>query len=58
MLTIMAHFFYRGHNAYITCAAISDTFIITGSADNTLRKWDMTTCDCLFVYEGESKNFI
>lgn len=42
----------RGHTSYITCAAIVDTYIITGAADNTLRKWDMTTCDCLYVYEG------
>ena len=42
----------RGHTSYITCAAISDTFVITGSADHTMRKWDMTTCDCLHVYEG------
>ena len=29
-------------------------FVITGSADSTLRKWDMTTCECLFVYEGHT----
>merc|ERR550532_855376 len=23
-------------------------------ADSTIRKWDMTTCECLFVYEGHT----
>ena len=31
-----------------------DTFVITGGADSTIRKWDMTTCECLFVYEGHT----
>ena len=25
-----------------------------GGADSTIRKWDMTTCECLFVYEGHT----
>ena len=31
-----------------------DTNVVTGSADNTIRRWDMTTCECLFVYEGHT----
>ena len=34
--------------------AVVDIYVITGSADSTLRKWDMTTCECLFVYEGHT----
>ena len=34
--------------------AVYDTFVITGSADSSVRKWDMTTCECLFVYEGHT----
>lgn len=45
---------YRGHSSYINAVAIMDTIVITGSADSTIRKWCMTTCECLFVYEGHS----
>ena len=44
----------RGHSSYINCVAVQDTYVITGGADSTIRKWDMTTCECLFVYEGHS----
>lgn len=44
----------RGHSSYINCVAVQDTFVITGGADSTIRKWDMTTCECLFVYEGHT----
>ena len=46
--------FFRGHSSYINCVAVCDTFVVTGSADTTVRKWDMTTCECLFVYEGHT----
>ena len=46
--------FFRGHSSYINCVAVVDIYVITGSADSTLRKWDMTTCECLFVYEGHT----
>ncbi len=44
----------RGHTSYINAVVMHDTFVVTGSADATIRKWDMTTCECLFVYEGHS----
>ena len=44
----------RGHSSYINCVGTHDTFVITGGADSTIRKWDMTTCECLFVYEGHT----
>ena len=47
-------FYFRGHSSYINCVAVVDMFVVTGSADSTLRKWDMTTCECLFVYEGHT----
>merc|ERR550532_3686208 len=37
----------KGHSSYINCVAMHDTFVITGGADSTIRKWDMTTCACL-----------
>lgn len=44
----------KGHQSYITCCTVCDTFVITGAADNTIRKWDMTTCECLFTFEGHT----
>lgn len=44
----------EGHTSYITCVTVTDTYIVTGSADNTIRKWDMTTCECLFIYQGHT----
>ena len=47
-------FHFRGHKAYITCAAILDTFVFTGSADTTIKKWSLTTNECLFTYESHT----
>ena len=47
-------FFYRGHKSYIICAAILDTFVFTGSADMTIKKWSLTTNECLFTYESHT----
>ncbi|KAK3895157.1 hypothetical protein Pcinc_001123 [Petrolisthes cinctipes] len=42
----------KGHTSYITCITIHDTYVITGSADNTVRKWDAISCNCLYTYTG------
>ncbi|KAK4321399.1 hypothetical protein Pmani_007789 [Petrolisthes manimaculis] len=42
----------KGHTDYITCITIHDTYVITGSADNTVRKWDAISCNCLYTYSG------
>lgn len=44
----------KGHSSYINCVDVVDIYVVTGSADCTIRKWDMTTCDCIFVYEGHT----
>jgi len=31
---------------------IEDTYVVSGSADKTIRKWDMATCSCVAVLEG------
>jgi WD40 repeat protein len=31
-----------------------DTHVVTGSADASVRKWDMATCECLDVYQGHA----
>lgn len=46
--------FPRGHTGYITCICVYDTYVITGSADNTVRKWDAISCNCLYTYTGET----
>ena len=47
-------FHFRGHKSYIICAAILDTFVFTGSADTTIKKWSLTTNECLFTYESHT----
>ena len=37
----------------MTSVDISGVFVVTGSNDNTIKKWDMTTCECCYTYEGE-----
>ena len=44
----------KGHEDYINCVTIEDTFVLTGSADKTVRKWDMGTCDCLHIFRGHN----
>ena len=38
----------------MNCVAVYDTYVVSGSADCTIRKWDMSTCECIFVYEGHT----
>ena len=54
LILILIIIISRGHSSYINCVAVQDTYVITGGADSTIRKWDMTTCECLFVYEGHT----
>ncbi|XP_074663237.1 uncharacterized protein LOC141915559 [Tubulanus polymorphus] len=41
-----------GHQDYINCILIEDNYVVTGSADKTIRKWDMGTCECVLVFSG------
>ncbi len=34
--------------------ALWDCYVYTGSADCTIRKWDITTCECEYVYKGHT----
>ena len=43
-----------GHGDYINAIAIEENFVITGSADKTVRKWDMGSCDCVHVFRGHN----
>jgi len=44
-----------GHENYITCVVIEEIFVISGSVDTTIRKWDMATCVCLAVFSGHEE---
>lgn len=44
----------RGHEDYITCILIEDCYVLTGSADKTLRKWDVSTLECVLVCRGHT----
>ncbi|KFM65913.1 WD repeat-containing protein 86, partial [Stegodyphus mimosarum] len=45
----------KGHLDYVTCLAFHDKFILSGSADCTIRKWCLTKYECLYVYEGHEQ---
>lgn len=42
----------RGHTDYINCILIEDCYVLTGSADRSIRKWDVGTCECILVMRG------
>ena len=44
----------KGHEGYLTAITIEDNYVITGSSDKTIRKWDMSTCGCEHVYRGHN----
>jgi WD40 repeat protein len=45
-----------GHSSVITCMQVLDSILVTGSADKTLRVWDLTTGTCLRVLEGHERS--
>lgn len=40
----------EGHKDYITSLYIEGNFVFSSSADKTIRKWDMSTCDCVLIF--------
>ncbi len=42
----------EGHEDYITSVTIVDNFLLSTSADKTIRKWILSACDCLLVFRG------
>lgn len=41
-----------GHESYVTSVAIEEIYVISGSSDSTVRKWDMRSCACVLVCLG------
>lgn len=42
----------EGHEDYITSIIIEDNFVLSSSADKTIKKWDMYSCECLLTFLG------
>ena len=43
-----------GHTDYITHLVFTETFLFSASADQTMRKWDVTTGECLWIFTGHT----
>lgn len=41
-----------GHEDYVTSVLIEDIYVVSSSADRTIRKWDMGTSECIRVFRG------
>ncbi|PRD26522.1 UNVERIFIED_CONTAM: WD repeat-containing protein 86 [Trichonephila clavipes] len=39
---------------YITCCAVHEQCVLTGSSDATIRKWFIATAECMGIYTGHS----
>ncbi|GIY24898.1 WD repeat-containing protein 86 [Caerostris extrusa] len=39
---------------YITCCAVHEQCVITGSSDSSIRKWFIATAECQAIYVGHS----
>ncbi|CAF0910889.1 unnamed protein product [Adineta ricciae] len=48
-LTVLA-----GHADYITHIVILDSYLVSSSADHTIRKWDMPSARCVFICTGHT----
>ncbi|XP_054711947.1 WD repeat-containing protein 86-like, partial [Uloborus diversus] len=44
----------EGHTGYITCCAVREQFVLTGSSDSTVRKWFIATAECTAIYTGHN----
>jgi WD40 repeat protein len=42
----------EGHDDYITCLLIEDSFILSSSADKTIKKWELASCECILTMAG------
>lgn len=45
---------FVGHTDYITDILIYENYLVSASSDQTARKWDMTTGQCLFICTGHT----
>jgi WD40 repeat protein len=33
---------------------VNDRYVITGSSDATIKKWDLASCRCMFTFKGHT----
>jgi WD repeat-containing protein 86 len=43
-----------GHTDYVTHLLFVENYVISASADQTVRKWDVTTGECVMLYAGHT----
>ena len=43
-----------GHSDYITHILMDENYLVSASADRTIRKWDMTNGRCVLIYSGHT----
>ena len=43
-----------GHSSYITCCTVHGSYIITASADGTMKKWNIADASCSFTFHGHT----
>ncbi|KAI8929369.1 WD40-repeat-containing domain protein [Entophlyctis helioformis] len=49
---------YEGHTAGVSCLMFDDQFLLTGSADKTVRHWDMATGKTLAVLRTDDPDWL
>jgi WD40 repeat protein len=45
---------FKGHSFDITCLAITENILVSGSSDYTVRSWDLTSGKELYIFKGHS----
>lgn len=42
----------RGHSSYVTHCVVHGNYVVTGSADGTLKKWSIVDAKCVHTFMG------
>ena len=43
-----------GHQEYITQIEMYENYVLSASADQTIRKWDVTNGECILIFTGHT----
>ncbi|XP_022668969.1 WD repeat-containing protein 86-like isoform X2 [Varroa destructor] len=43
-----------GHTSYITQCSVHGSFVVSASADGTLKKWNISDASCVFTFHGHT----
>ncbi|XP_064468510.1 WD repeat-containing protein 86-like [Ornithodoros turicata] len=44
----------QGHTSYVTHAVVHGNYVVTASADKTLKKWSIVDARCVYTYHGHT----